>query len=67
MRIQADREVCVGSGQCVLTEPAVFDQSDDDGRVQLLTQRPGPQYAQAVRDAVDLCPSRALSLVEGGE
>ncbi|MDF3288078.1 MULTISPECIES: ferredoxin [Streptomyces] len=64
MRIQADREVCVGSGQCVLTEPAVFDQSDDDGRVRLLAERPGPEYAKTVREAVDLCPSRALSLGE---
>ena len=38
MRITADRDACVGSGQCVLTEPDVFDQ-DDDGLVTLLTER----------------------------
>jgi ferredoxin len=62
MRIKADTEVCVGSGQCVLTEPAVFDQ-DDDGIVVLRTDHPDDQAAVRVRRAVDLCPSRALSIV----
>ncbi|RAJ58780.1 ferredoxin [Streptomyces sp. Amel2xB2] len=29
MRIKADTSLCVGSGQCVLAEPTVFDQDDD--------------------------------------
>jgi ferredoxin len=63
MRIKADTGVCVGSGQCVLTEPAVFDQGDD-GIVVLLTDQPGDQAAARARSAVNLCPSRALSIVE---
>jgi ferredoxin len=63
MRIKADTEVCVGSGQCVLTEPTVFDQ-DDDGIVVLLTDQPGDQTAARARQAAHLCPSRALSIVE---
>ena len=63
MRIKADTGVCVGSGQCVLTEPAVFDQ-DDDGIVVLLTDQPDEQAAARAREAVNLCPSRALSIVE---
>ncbi|WP_413105621.1 ferredoxin [Streptomyces sp. Inha503] len=63
MRIKADAGVCVGSGQCVLAEPAVFDQ-DDDGIVVLLTDQPNNQVAARAREAVTLCPSGALSLVE---
>ncbi|HEY1571752.1 MAG TPA: (4Fe-4S)-binding protein [Pseudonocardiaceae bacterium] len=63
MRIKADRGVCVGAGQCVLTEPAVFDQGDD-GLVVLLDEAPEGARAEAARTAVDLCPSGALSLVE---
>ena len=63
MRIKADTGVCVGAGQCVLTEPTVFDQ-DDDGIVSLLTTEPGEQVAGKVRDAVGLCPSQALAIVE---
>ncbi len=62
MRISADRDVCIGSGQCVLTEPAVFDQSEEDGLVLLLTDRPGEEAAGPVRQAVRLCPSQALSV-----
>ncbi|MFD1938526.1 ferredoxin [Nonomuraea mangrovi] len=63
MRIKADTDLCVGSGQCVLTEPAVFDQ-DDDGIVVLLTDHPEDRSAAQARHAVTLCPSRALSVLQ---
>jgi ferredoxin len=63
MRINADTTVCIGSGQCVLTEPAVFDQ-DDDGIVTLLTDHPEGEAAAHARDAVTLCPSRAITITE---
>ncbi|GGQ36114.1 ferredoxin [Streptosporangium pseudovulgare] len=63
MRIKADTGVCVGSGQCVLTQPAIFDQ-DDDGIVTLLTDRPDDETAAQARAAVALCPTRALSIVQ---
>ena len=40
MRVTADRDVCIGAGMCVLTAPAVFDQSDDDGLVEVLVEAP---------------------------
>lgn len=64
MRIIADRDRCIGAGQCVLTEPDVFDQSEDDGRVLLLDERPDGAAAGTVRQAISLCPSGALSLAE---
>ncbi|RVX41914.1 ferredoxin [Nonomuraea polychroma] len=63
MRINADTGLCVGSGQCVLTEPAVFDQ-DGDGIVVLLTDHPSDETEAQVRDAITLCPSRALSILQ---
>ena len=45
MRIEADTEVCIGAGQCVMTAPELFDQSDDDGVVIVLEPEPGPQFA----------------------
>jgi ferredoxin len=63
MRIKADTGVCVGAGQCVLTEPDVFDQ-DDDGIVVLLAEELDGQAAARAREAVDVCPSRALAIVE---
>ena len=59
MHITADRERCVGAGQCVLAAPAVFDQ-DDDGLVAPLTVDPAEGDQEAVRQAVNVCPSSAI-------
>lgn len=64
MRVIADRERCVGAGQCVLSEPRLFSQDDTDGRVALLTGLPAPEWTAAVRIAADRCPARAISLDE---
>jgi ferredoxin len=65
IRVIADREACVGSGQCVLTEPRLFAQDDADGRVTLVTGRPAVEWIDGVRTAVGRCPARALSVDEG--
>ncbi|WP_314174814.1 ferredoxin [Streptomyces winkii] len=64
MRIVADTTRCVGAGQCVLSEPAVFDQDEEEGTVVVLTERPGEGERAGVREAVETCPSGALSLSE---
>jgi ferredoxin len=63
MRVNADRNICIGSGNCVLTAPEVFDQGED-GMVDLLDSHPGADREQIVRDAVTRCPSGAISLSE---
>ncbi|GII80326.1 ferredoxin [Sphaerisporangium rufum] len=62
MLINADTGRCIGAGMCALTAPEVFDQSEDDGTVVVLDAEPGPERAAAVRRAVQVCPSGALSL-----
>jgi ferredoxin len=64
VRVAADRDVCIGSGNCVLTAPAVFDQDDDEGLVVLLSANVDVQDAGAVHDAVAHCPSGALRIAE---
>jgi ferredoxin len=63
MRINADRDVCIGSGNCVLSAPEVFDQDADDGLVEVLEPEPAPGLEQSVLDAVARCPSGALNTV----
>ncbi|MFE7562866.1 ferredoxin [Kitasatospora sp. NPDC057500] len=63
-RVLADRERCIGSGNCARLAPASFDQ-DDDGLVVLLASGPGPE-AGPVHQAVRTCPVKALSVSEEG-
>jgi ferredoxin len=65
VRIEADREVCIGAGLCVLAAPGVFDQSADDGRVVVRQARPEADGIEAAPEAVAGCPSGALSIHEG--
>ncbi|WP_130344808.1 ferredoxin [Herbihabitans rhizosphaerae] len=62
MRINADRDVCVGAGQCVLTDDAIFDQDDAEGTVVVLSEHVDGEALEHARTAVDICPSGALSL-----
>jgi ferredoxin len=62
VKIIADLSRCVGAGQCVLTEPALFDQNPDDGTVVVLDDQPSGSLAEAAHDAVRICPSQALSI-----
>lgn len=64
MKVQADTGVCIASGQCAMLVPDVFDQRDDDGIVVLLAELPPAERRDAVRQAVLICPSGALTIVE---
>lgn len=60
MRVTIDRTKCVGSGNCIMTAPAVFSQ-DDDGIVTLLDATPPESEHEAVRTAIEICPARVIS------
>jgi ferredoxin len=62
MRIEVDQDSCVGSGQCVLTAPDVFDQRDDDAIVELVDGAPPPERWQAARNAAAGCPAAAIAV-----
>ncbi|MFE7974444.1 ferredoxin [Streptomyces shenzhenensis] len=59
-KISAERDRCVGAGQCVLAAPAVFDQDEEDGLVRVLDERPPVSQSDAVHEAVRACPSGAV-------
>jgi ferredoxin len=61
--VQADRDVCIQAGNCVMVADAVFDQ-DDDGIVVVLVDEVPDGEADRVREAVKLCPSQALRLTD---
>jgi ferredoxin len=65
MKATIDQDLCVASGQCVLTAPDVFDQRDEDGIVVLLEPEPPAERLADVRQAAAVCPARAIAVDEG--
>lgn len=63
-RLRVERERCIGAGMCALTAPEVFDQDPEDGHVLLLHTEPPTAQRAAVRMAVGVCPSGAITLHE---
>jgi ferredoxin len=64
MKLTADLGRCIGAGQCVLIEPDVFEQEPTDGTVRLRRDRLPAASSESVRQAVQLCPVKALRLKE---
>ncbi|WP_371573301.1 ferredoxin [Streptomyces sp. NBC_01314] len=60
MKLAVDEPKCVAAGQCVLIAPDVFDQREEDGVVVLLTEAPGVDQHQAVRESALACPAAAI-------
>ncbi|EFC86682.1 ferredoxin [Parafrankia sp. EUN1f] len=61
--LHVDRDLCMGSGSCLFQAPATFD-LDDEMKVVVLDES---DSADAVRAAVESCPSGALRFVARSE
>lgn len=62
--VTVDEHRCVGAGQCAWVAPNVFTQRASDGVVVLLQPRPAGDDASFAREAVELCPARAIRIDE---
>jgi ferredoxin len=63
-KIDVDRDLCMGSGQCVFYAPLTFDQ--DETTIAIVADADGDSSVN-VRTAVDACPTQALSFLEDGD
>ena len=63
MRIVVDFDRCQSNALCMGAAPAVFEVRDDNFFYVLQEQPPESERA-AVTEAVRLCPTQAISLVE---
>jgi ferredoxin len=61
MRIEIDRAVCIGTENCSRYAPGTFDVDDEGKVVQIGTD---VDDEDAVRTAVESCPTGALSIVD---
>lgn len=64
MRIEADTDLCIGSGNCTMISEVLFDQ-DDDGVVEVLVENVPDDEVENARQAVKLCPASVLKLLDG--
>jgi ferredoxin len=60
--IVVDRDRCIGSGQCTLYASGTFTQ-DEEAKAVVLD--PAGDDPDAIRTAVEACPTRALQIEEG--
>jgi ferredoxin len=63
VKVQADRDVCISAGNCVMAAGALFDQ-DEDGIVVVLVDEVPEGEEDSAREAVRLCPSQALQVAD---
>ena len=61
MRVAIHQDRCVTSARCSFTAPEVFTHNDD-GLVEVLTDRPAADQEEAVREAAFLCPALAIDV-----
>ena len=57
IRIEVDRGLCIGSGDCVDTAPAVFELDDEDKAVVI---DPDGEPSDLVIEAASNCPVTAI-------
>ncbi len=63
MRLVIDYRKCLKSGQCSYLHAELIT-ADPDGTPRVIAERLGEDLRAAAEDAVDLCPSGAISLTE---
>jgi ferredoxin len=61
LRIEIDRDLCIGSGECVRLAPQVYD-IDDDGIAFVVDADAADE--ETLRTTARLCPSQAIRVVE---
>lgn len=62
-RIELDDDLCQGHAMCELEAPGVF-KVPKRGVVEILDAEPSDDLREDVERAVDMCPTRALSITE---
>jgi ferredoxin len=65
IRVEVDRDLCIGSADCVATEPDVFE-LDDEGKAVVID--PDAAATDDIVEAARNCPVTAIFVIgEGGD
>ncbi len=61
MKVVVDFDVCQSNALCMEIAPEVFEVRED-GLLYLLDEHPGEELRARVEEAVDTCPTQAISI-----
>ena len=62
--IVVDRELCMGSGMCIVYAPGTFAHDDE---TKAIVVDPEGDPIESIRNAVQACPTGAITLVTENE
>lgn len=62
MKVEVSYAACKGHGKCVQAAPEVF-RLDEHNLPDVLIEYPGPELEKSVRQAAELCPTRAVQVL----
>ncbi len=63
MKVTVDFDLCASNAVCMGIAPEVFEVRDD-GFLYILNENPGPEFDDRLREAVQSCPTGAISISE---
>lgn len=61
MKVSVDFDLCASTGACMQVCPEVFEVRSD-GYLYILQEEPGPELADKVHEAAEMCPTGAISV-----
>ena len=61
MKVVVNFDLCASTGGCAQIAPEVFEVRND-GYLYILQEEPAEDLHAAVREAVDMCPTAAITL-----
>ncbi len=64
MRLRVDPDVCISSGECTYNHPDLFHFGDGVAAEVLIADITSPRHLEEARQAIEVCPSGAISLTE---
>lgn len=61
MKVKVDFDLCASNAVCMSIAPEIFEVRDD-GYLYILNENPGPELEEKLRQAVNGCPTGAISI-----
>jgi len=62
MKVHVDSERCQGHTLCAMIAPDVFEPDEIDGHASVIDENVTSDQEASVREAVNSCPERAISI-----